>query len=107
LPPRAYLLAESAWSALSACGVKGDIACVNIRRTSSTEQLTSEQLNMLVQIVIDESGYTLTRVEFNDTMLMLFENIAGFETLSTKQSTRFLNTLWSMYRHCRNTEPGL
>src|ERR1019366_4994167 len=100
LPPRAYLLAESA---LSACGVKGDIACVNIRKTSSTEQLTSEQLDMLVQIVIDESGYTLTRNQFNDTMLMLFENIAGFETLSRKRSNKYLNTLWSMYQHRRNT----
>jgi hypothetical protein len=62
---------------------------------------------MLVQIVIAESGYTLTHVEFNDTMLMLFENIAGFETLSRKQSARHLNTLWSMYQHRRNAESSL
>ena len=80
---------------------------MSIRRTSGTQTLTGDQLNTLIQIVIDESGSALSRVDFNETMLMLFENIAGFETLSTKQSTRFLNTLWSMYQHRRNTEPGL
>jgi hypothetical protein len=66
--------------------------------------LTSDQFNTLVQIVIDESGYILTRAQFNEAMLMLFENIAGFEPLSRPQSNRYLNTLWLMYQDRRNTE---
>jgi uncharacterized protein YpuA (DUF1002 family) len=69
--------------------------------------LTDDQINMLVQIVIDESGYRQTRDQFNDHTLMLFENIAGLETLSRKHSTRLLNTLWSKYQHRRNTESDL
>lgn len=69
--------------------------------------LTADQMAMLVQIVIDESGFGQTRSQFNNNMLMLFEDVAGLETLSAKQSNRILNTLWSMYQHRRNMESDL
>jgi hypothetical protein len=76
-------------------------------RTRLDINLTDDQINMLVQIVIDESGFRQPRSQFNNNMLMLFENIAGFETLSRKRSTHMLNTLWSKYQHRRNTESDL
>jgi hypothetical protein len=76
-------------------------------KTTLRRNLTDDQLAMLVQIVTDESGFERTRDQFNNNMLMMFEDVAGLEILSAKQSTRILNTLWSMYQHRRNTESGL
>ena len=103
MPPTAYLLADVSVAPM-AWGM--DRVCVK-SKTTLRMNLTDDQLDMLVQIVIDESGYRQTRGQFNDNTLMLFENIAGLETLSRKQSTRILNRLWSKYQHRRNTESGL
>ena len=61
-------------------------------------QLENDQLDQLVQIVRDESGDNLTRPEFTDAMLKLFEDIAGFETLPRKLSQRYLKILWQSYQ---------
>jgi hypothetical protein len=73
-------------------------------KTTLAMHLTADQMEILVQIVIDESGFGQTRSQFNNNMLMMFEDVAGLETLSAKQSNRILNRLWSMYQHRRNTE---
>ena len=65
--------------------------------TSPVHQLKPDQLAMLVSIVIEESGDKLTRPNFNDAMLLLFENIAGFENLSSRQTNRYLKSLWKIY----------
>ena len=103
MPPTAYLLADRR---VALQGV-GDGSCMREIQTTLRMNLTDDQLHMLVQIVIDESGYRQTRGQFNDNTLMLFENIAGLETLSRKQSTRILNRLWSKYQHRRNSESKL
>ena len=64
-------------------------------------QLENDQLDQLVQIVRDESGDNLTRPEFTDAMLKLFEDIAGFETLPRKLSQRYLKILWQSYQTAR------
>ena len=76
-------------------------------KTKLDMHLTDDQMEMLVQIVIDESGFGQTRRQFNNNMQMMFEDVAGLETLSAKQSNRILNTLWSRYQHRRNTESDL
>ena len=53
---------------------------------------------MLVRIIREDSGDSVSRPEFNDSMLLIFENIAGFEDLSSRDSTRLLGSLWQEYR---------
>jgi hypothetical protein len=60
--------------------------------------LENDQLNTLVEIIREQSGDTLSRADFNDTMLLLFENIAGFETLPRKLSQQYLKILWQSYQ---------
>ena len=40
----------------------------------------------------------LTRTQFDDVMLALFEHIAGLETQSHKRSVRYLQLLWLKYQ---------
>jgi hypothetical protein len=61
-------------------------------------QLENDQLNTLVELIREQSGDTLSRADFNDRMLHLFENIAGFETLPRKLAQRFLRILWQSYQ---------
>lgn len=61
-------------------------------------QLDNDQLNTLVEIIRERSGDTLSPADFNDTMLQMFENIAGFETLPSKLSQRYLKILWQSYQ---------
>lgn len=61
-------------------------------------QLEADQLNSLIQIIREQSGDTLSRAEFNDRMLQLFEDIAGFETLPGKLTQRYLKILWQSYQ---------
>ena len=66
-------------------------------------RLTQDQIETLVQIARDDSGDRLTRLEFTDAMLKLFEDIAGFETLPAAQSRKYLKLLWLRYQvACRN-----
>jgi hypothetical protein len=61
-------------------------------------RLNNDQLNTLVEIVREQSGDQLSRAEFTDAMLLLFENIAGFETLPRKVSQRYVKILWQSYQ---------
>ena len=67
-------------------------------------RLENDQLNTLVEIIREQSGDTLSRADFTDTMLQLFENIAGFETLPRGLSQQYLKILWQSYQTaCRVT----
>ena len=61
-------------------------------------QLENDQLNTLVEIIREKSGDTLSRADFNDRMLQLFEDIPGFETLPRRLSQRYLKILWQSYQ---------
>jgi hypothetical protein len=61
-------------------------------------RLADDHIARLVQIVRDESGDHLTRPEFTETMLKLFEDIAGFETLPPARSGKYLKLLWLRYQ---------
>ena len=66
--------------------------------TQSHHTLNDEQFAILISVALEEFGVVLTRTQFNDVMLALFEHIPGFETLSHKRSVRYLKILWSKYR---------
>ena len=66
--------------------------------TQSRHTLNDEQLTTLVSVALEEFGVALTRTQFNDVMLALFEHIPGFETLSHKRSVRYLKLLWFKYQ---------
>jgi hypothetical protein len=61
-------------------------------------RLESDQLNTLVEVIREQSGDKLSRADFNDAMLRLFEDIAGFETLPRKLAQRYLKILWQSYQ---------
>lgn len=61
-------------------------------------KLTQDQIDTLIQIVREESGDSLTRREFTDAMLRLFEDIAGFETLPAALRRKYLKLLWLRYQ---------
>ena len=61
-------------------------------------RLADDQIDRLVQIVRDESGDNLTRPEFTEAMLKLFEDLAGFETLPGARSRKYLKLLWLRYQ---------
>lgn len=67
-------------------------------RITASYRLTQDQLEVLVQMVRDESGDSLSRPEFSNRMLQLFEDIAGFETLPATLRRKYLKLLWLRYQ---------
>ena len=61
-------------------------------------RLSQDQMEVLVQIARDEAGDNLTRPDFTDLMLKLFEDIAGFETLPATLRRKYLKLLWLRYQ---------
>ena len=66
--------------------------------TQSLHRLDDDDMGRLVSIALEEFGMGLTRTQFHEVMLALFEHIAGFETLPQKASVRYLGILWSKYQ---------
>ena len=69
---------------------------MNHEITTKTE-LSIDQQNALVEIISDLFGYNLTFEVFTDQVLMLFEDISGFEVMTDSDSQIFVNQLWSYY----------
>lgn len=67
----------------------------NIR---SLRTLTADQIEQLANAILDDHGPGLTQTQFNDVMLALLEDIAGFEVISQRRLGRILRTMWSVYR---------
>lgn len=65
--------------------------------SQSPHTLNDDELSRIVVIVIEQSGVDLTRKQFNDVVLALFENIAGLETIPTIAARQYLNSLWPKY----------
>lgn len=76
---------------------------MNAGNKSRMHRLTSDQIEMLVRIVREDSGDNVSRSEFDETMLLLFENIAGFETLPERTSKQLLDKLWQKYQAARQS----
>jgi len=62
------------------------------------QSLTSDQLRILARIVADESGPDLTRGQFADSVLQMFEHISGFEHVSQRQLAKYVRTMWITYK---------
>ena len=59
--------------------------------------LSIEQQKTLVEIISDQSGPCLPFDEFTDQVLLLFEDISGFEVITDSESQILINQLWSYY----------
>jgi hypothetical protein len=66
--------------------------------TQSPHALSDEQIERLAAVVVDEFGPGLTRTQFNDVVLALFEDIAGLEVLTKHQQHAHLRSMWVTYR---------
>ena len=69
---------------------------MNYGITNKTE-LSIDQQKTLVEIISDQFGPHLSFDDFTDQMLLLFEDIAGFEVISDSESKILINQLWSYY----------
>ena len=69
---------------------------MNHEITTKTE-LSIDQQKTLVKIISDHSGPHLSFDEFTDQVLMLFEDISGFEVITDSDSKTLINKLWSKY----------
>ncbi len=59
--------------------------------------LSIDQENNLIEIITEEYGCNLNKFKFSDGCLQLFEDIAGFESLSDSKAQSIVNQLWSQY----------
>ncbi len=59
--------------------------------------LSVDQQKALVEIISDQSGHNLPHDEFTDQVLLLLEDISGFEMISDSESQTIINQLWSKY----------
>jgi len=64
--------------------------------TTKTE-LSRDQQKTLVEIISDQFGPHLSFDDFADQVLLLFEDISGFEVISDSESQILINQLWSYY----------
>jgi len=82
-----------------------DGARMRSRKESCCVNLTTDQLNMLVvEIVTEDNGSMLPRQEFNEIVLMLFEDIAGIEQMTHNQRNQLLKKLWSRYQRSNSAD---
>lgn len=68
-----------------------------VHRMPAMKCLTKDQQKMIVEIVTEDSGSNLGYDEFGDRVLHLLEDVAGFETISTRESKRIVQQLWRHY----------
>ena len=59
--------------------------------------LSTDQQKTLVGIIGDQFGPSLSFDDFTDQLLLLLEDISGFETISDSESQTIINQLWSYY----------
>ena len=64
--------------------------------------LNDDELDGLVDVIVEQFGPTLDRAQFADVALTLFDDIAGLETITTKQANRYVAALWQRYRATSN-----
>jgi hypothetical protein len=81
-----------------------DGARMRSRKESCCANLTTNQLNMLVEIVTEENGSMLPRQEFTDIVLLMCEDIAGLEQMTRIQSNQLLKKLWSRYQRSNSAD---
>ena len=73
-----------------------DGGVMNHEITTKTK-LSTDQQKTMVEIISDQSGPYLSFDKFTDQVLMLFEDISGFEVITDSESQILINQLWSKY----------
>jgi hypothetical protein len=69
---------------------------MNHEATNNTA-LSIDQQKTLSEIISDQAGHNLSLEEFTDQVLLLFEDISGFEAISDSASQTIINQLWRYY----------
>lgn len=69
------------------------------------ENISQAQQRTLLAIIDETFGAGLTKDEFEEAMLDLFENISGFEAISQEKANHIVKQLWSLHHgkeadHC-------
>ena len=64
---------------------------------TNTTELSIDQQKTLVEIISDQSGPHLSFDDFAEQVLLLFEDISGFEVITDSESQTIINQLWSKY----------
>ncbi len=59
--------------------------------------LSVDQQKSLIEIISDQSDHNLSYDEFTDQVLLILEDISGFEMISNSESQTIINQLWSYY----------
>lgn len=77
------------------------VGVMNQEITNQTD-LSIYQQKRLVNIISDQFGPYLVYEEFTDQVLLLFEDISGFEMISDSVSQTIVNQLWSYYHGTDN-----
>ena len=67
------------------------------REITNRSGLSTDQQQTLVEIVTDQFGPSLSFEAFTDQVLLLFEDISGFEMISDSESQTIINQLWGHY----------
>ena len=73
-----------------------DDGVMNYEVTNKIELSIDQQIT-LVSTINDQSGPCLSFEVFTDQVLLLFEDISGFEMISDSDSQNIINQLWSYY----------
>lgn len=68
-----------------------------VKKNIATHTLSEDERTTLLAIIDEQFGPGLTRGEFAEAVLDLFENIPGFETLPPAKAIHIVNQLWSTY----------
>lgn len=62
------------------------------------DSLSDDDLDRLVEIIVDQFGLTVDSGQFADRALSLIDDIAGLETITTKQASGFIAIMWRRYK---------
>ena len=77
---------------------RDDAVGMKSRENSWIYELTSEQLDSLVDEIISRHETRLDRKQLNTVALQLFEDVPGLESISGNRISEYLRLLWTRYR---------
>lgn len=60
-------------------------------------RLDNHQLASIVDLLLEAHGNKLTKTVFADLVLLLLEDVSGFECVSDSEAQSIINKLWSLY----------
>ncbi|KWD88379.1 hypothetical protein [Burkholderia ubonensis] len=67
----------------------------NTKRQNDFPRLTTDQILDLAEAVREDFGDDLSRADFTESLLMLLEDIPGFE--AGEVDARLIESAWAMY----------